>query len=451
MYVAAGQAAAAIEEAVEAEIPLIVAVAEHIPLHDMLRVQSMIRSQSKSRLVGANSPGMISAVGRCRLGFHPLPTFQAGCVGIVAKSGTLSYETVASTTRAGVGQSLVIGIGGDPLPGTDFVDALKVFEHDDDTQGIILVGEIGGRAEDEAAAWIKEYRARTATPKPIMALIGGIQAPPGRVMGHAGAYVSAGEKNAKGKIQALEDAGVVMTSHPSKFGDTMNELLGSRGTNIKSSKSFQSQKRSMHTTYRPTACLPEINIRKTGAVRRELHIAETNALDMLKQREVSTTQHEDPEARDYFLTITFDRTLYKPCLIVSYSIGGESAYIHAKTFPLGFGDRGAYKPHLEAIMSEFRIVPPATGDSETKQRSTDSLSSILSALIKIFYEKEASLLHTRVAHDPQGNFNVVRCDFAFDDGALRSKRHAELLAMRDTTRDVPEEFEAEKDGIVYIK
>lgn len=130
----------------------------------------MLRSQSKSRLVGANSPGMISATGRCRLGFHPLPTFKPGCVAIVAKSGTLSYETVASTTRAGLGQSLVIGMGGDPLPGTDFVDALKVFEHDKDTKGIILVGEIGGRAEDDAAEWIKGYRKRTPNPKCVAAL-----------------------------------------------------------------------------------------------------------------------------------------------------------------------------------------------------------------------------------------------------------------------------------------
>ena len=125
----------------------------------------MLRTQSTSRLVGANSPGMISATGKCRLGFHPLPFFQTGKVGIVAKSGTLSYETVASTTRAGLGQSLVIGIGGDPLPGTDFVDVLKVFENDDDTKGIILVGEIGGSAEDDAAEWIRDYRKRTCNPK----------------------------------------------------------------------------------------------------------------------------------------------------------------------------------------------------------------------------------------------------------------------------------------------
>ena len=125
----------------------------------------MLRSQSISRLVGANSPGMISAVGKCRIGFHPLPVFKPGCIGIIAKSGTLSYETVASTSRAGLGQSLVIGMGGDPLPGTDFVDGLKVLEHDPDTKGIIIVGEIGGKAEIDAAEWIKDYYKRTTDPK----------------------------------------------------------------------------------------------------------------------------------------------------------------------------------------------------------------------------------------------------------------------------------------------
>lgn len=129
------------------------------------KIHSILKTQSTSRLVGANAPGIISPIGRCRIGFQPLPTFSAGSVGIVAKSGTLSYETVASTTRAGVGQSLVIGMGGDPLPGTNFVDALQVFEHDDATKGIIIVGEIGGTAEEEAAIWIKEYRRRTTDPK----------------------------------------------------------------------------------------------------------------------------------------------------------------------------------------------------------------------------------------------------------------------------------------------
>ena len=130
-----------------------------------MQIHSMLRSQSKSRLVGANAPGIISPIGRCRIGFQPLPTFSAGSVGIVAKSGTLSYETVASTTRAGIGQSLVIGMGGDVLAGTNLVDALKVFEKDDATKGIILAGEIGGRAEEEAADWIQDYMKRISNPK----------------------------------------------------------------------------------------------------------------------------------------------------------------------------------------------------------------------------------------------------------------------------------------------
>lgn len=125
----------------------------------------MLRTQSVSRLVGANSPGIISAVGKCRIGFHPLPIFAPGCIGIVAKSGTLSYEAVASTTRAGLGQSLVIGIGGDMLTGTDFIDALRVLEHDEHTKGIVLIGEIGGGAEQKAAHWIEDYHKRAKTPK----------------------------------------------------------------------------------------------------------------------------------------------------------------------------------------------------------------------------------------------------------------------------------------------
>lgn len=181
IYVPGNQTAQAIEEAIEAEIPLIVAVAEHVPIHDILRVRlllwdlfsksnhrqihSMLQTQSKTRLVGANCPGIISAIGKCRIGFQPLPCFAPGNIGIVAKSGTLSYETVASTSRAGLGQSLCISMGGDVLAGTNFVDALSIFEHDPETEGIILVGEIGGTAEMDAAEWITDYRRRTADPK----------------------------------------------------------------------------------------------------------------------------------------------------------------------------------------------------------------------------------------------------------------------------------------------
>jgi len=233
IYVAAHQATAAIEEAIEAEVPLIVAVAEHIPLHDMMRIHSMLQSQSKSRLVGANAPGIISAIGRCRIGFQPLPTFSPGHIGIVAKSGTLSYETVGSLTRAGVGQSLCIAVGGDVVAGTNFVDALKVFEGDEDTEAIIIVGELGGTTEEEAADWIKDYRKRVKNPKPIAAVMGGFEAPAGKVMGHAGAWAGLGEGTAASKYKALEDAGVTMVDHPAKFGGVMKDILAKSGRNVK--------------------------------------------------------------------------------------------------------------------------------------------------------------------------------------------------------------------------
>ena len=193
----------------------------------------MLSSQNKSRLVGANAPGIISAIGRCRIGFQPLSTFSPGHIGIVAKSGTLSYETVGSLTRAGLGQSLCIGMGGDVIAGTNHVDALKVFEHDEDTEAIILVGELGGTSEEEAADWIRAYRRRTKDPKPIAAVIGGFQAAEGKVMGHAGAWVGIGEGTAEAKYRALEDAGVTMVDHPAKFGTVMKEILAKSGRSVR--------------------------------------------------------------------------------------------------------------------------------------------------------------------------------------------------------------------------
>jgi succinyl-CoA synthetase alpha subunit len=193
----------------------------------------MLQSQSKSRLVGANAPGIISAIGRCRIGFQPLPTFSPGHIGIVAKSGTLSYETVGSLTRAGLGQSLCIAVGGDVVAGTNFVDALKVFEHDENTEAIILVGELGGTSEEEAADWIRDYKKRVKNPKPIAAAIGGFQASPGKVMGHAGAWTGLGEGTAESKYKALEDVGVTMVDHPAKFGGVMKEILSESGRNVK--------------------------------------------------------------------------------------------------------------------------------------------------------------------------------------------------------------------------
>lgn len=186
VYVPAHLSFSAIEEAIEAEVPLIVAVAEHIPVHDMLRIQNMLRVQSKSRLVGPNSPGIINVAkgNRCRIGFQPLPVYAEGCVGIVAKSGTLSYEAAYSTTCAGLGQSLCVGVGGDMLPGTDMDEALEAVVADENTKAVALIGEIGGDAEVRAAEWIEQYYKKMSGPrrKPIAFLLAGYDAPQDRVM-----------------------------------------------------------------------------------------------------------------------------------------------------------------------------------------------------------------------------------------------------------------------------
>lgn len=224
VFVPALAAGKAIEEAVEAEVPLIVSVAEHIPVHDMMRVHSLLKTQSKSRLVGPNCPGII-APGKCRIGIMPYKQFKKGRVGIVSKSGTLSYEAVGATTRAGLGQSIVVGMGGDLLPGTTLRDGLELFYDHDDTEGIIVIGEIGGTAEFDAADSIRAYLKRTANPKPIVVMVAGRTAPKGKVMGHAGALLSPGDQGAEAKAQALKEAGANVVAHPGMIGEEMDRLL----------------------------------------------------------------------------------------------------------------------------------------------------------------------------------------------------------------------------------
>lgn len=225
VFVPAQGAAAAIIESIEAEVPLVVSVAEHIPVHDMLRVHEILRTQTKTRLVGPNCPGII-APEQCRVGIMPYKQYRKGCVGIVSKSGTLSYESVGSTSKAGLGQSIVVGMGGDLLPGTTLVDGLKLFFDHPETEGIIVIGEIGGEAELRAAEVIKEYRRTTPNPKPIIAMVAGQTAPEGRTMGHAGAVLSPRDVPASVKVAALRDAGAVIVPHPGVMGETMKQLLG---------------------------------------------------------------------------------------------------------------------------------------------------------------------------------------------------------------------------------
>ncbi|KAA6410784.1 MAG: succinyl- alpha subunit [Lasallia pustulata] len=272
-----------------------------------------------------------------------------------------------------------------------------------------------------------------------MALIGGVQAAPGRVMGHAGAFVAPGEGDALSKIRALEDAGAVITNHPAKFGEGMKNLLGSSASMKSSVDTVATQRRSMHTIHARPSAQPKAFIPQ--AQKRSLYIKQSQAFDMLKSYDVPVSEKPATPGEEYLLAVSIDRSNLCPCIVASPPATAEDLYIRARRFPFD------YRSGLDNS-----IIPSIVKHLQLQPSSTAPLTQTLHSLINLFTTKEAFLLETRLSATPSGEIAVTSARFGFDDAAFRSaQRQADVHALRDVTDEVPEEVEAEKDGIVYIK
>lgn len=414
------------------------------------QITSILKTQNKSRLVGANAPGIIAPIGFCRIGFQPLPTFAPGHIGIVAKSGTLSYEAVASITRSGLGQSLVIGMGGDIIAGTNMVDALKVFEADPETEGIVVVGEVGGRSEEEAADWIRDYHKRVSKPKPIAALVGGIHAPERRIMGHAGAWAARGENLAAEKYKILQDAGATMVDHPENFGGVMKTLLSQSGRDVnKITQHAADQKRGYHTmrARRPFASPrvnPSIQQKRTLILRPDQAIGPLQPyLDSIPNLTLSA----DAAPRDaYYVGLTVDRSARQPCIRTAATTDVSQFRKRAQRFPYDWAT-GPSESLIQDAISHMQLDAAPPG-------AHAQMAALISALAKMYKDKEAVTLSGSVSISPDGNLTLHQPSlvFQFDDAAYRSvKRQPDIHSLREKDKEISEEVEAETDGIVFVK